>query len=204
MSLYSVIADVRRMMLEDAGLSAAGVATNNAGAGKIDGIGVGARGEPGVELPRRRRRKHRLQRHARRREQFKETRLYRDMDIPYAKVELSDYDVNGELKPVNERFTPVDDEVQLLEKFRADDVIGTGRPERPLKASHHRVGGDLLAPLVSLGLGAYKDVIADIDEALDDPEGRKQLGELASLVFEVLRTDPTAYRRTQQLLREGA
>jgi hypothetical protein len=177
----------------------------------------------------RRRRRHRrereLQRHARKREQFKETRLYRDMDIPYAKIGLSDYDVNGELKPVNERFTPADDEVQLLEKFRADDLSGTGRPERPLKASHlerrvkkARVGAkiivnpnhaldntseDMLAPLVSLGLGGYMDVISDIDGALAKPDGREQVAELASLIFEVLRNDPTAFNRTRQLLQEG-
>jgi hypothetical protein len=125
------------------------------------------------------------------------------MSVP-GEIDLADYDVNGDLLSVNERFTPVNDEVQLLEQFRVDEVTENGRPERSPKASHQRVGEDLLAPLVSLGLGAYKDVVGDIDGALDDPEGRKQLGELASLVFEVLRTDPTAYRRTQQLLREGA
>jgi hypothetical protein len=199
-SLYSLIDTAKRIMLEDAGLSVDPVAANNAGQGQVAGIGVPPQGEPGGL---RRRRRHRLRQHAWRRREFRETQLYQDMSVP-GEIDLSDYDVSGELKPINERFTPADDEVQLLEKFRANDVSGTGRPERSPKASHHSVGEDLLAPLVSLGLGAYKDVIADIDGALDDPEGRKQLGELASLVFEVLRTDPTAYRRTQLLLREGA
>jgi hypothetical protein len=42
-------------LLEDAGVSADGVATNSAGGGKIDGIGVGPHGEPGVDRRRRRR-----------------------------------------------------------------------------------------------------------------------------------------------------
>jgi hypothetical protein len=118
-------------------------------------------------------------------------------------IDLADYNVNGELKPVNERFTEADEEVQLLEQFRADEVTGTGRPERSPKASHHRVNDDLLAPLVSLGLGGYRDVIADIDGALDDPAGREQLGELCSRLFEVLRNDPEVFDRAKVLLRES-
>jgi hypothetical protein len=53
---YSLIDTVRRVLMEDAGLSSDGVATNNAGRGEIDGIGVGSRPEPGVD-PRRRKRR---------------------------------------------------------------------------------------------------------------------------------------------------
>jgi hypothetical protein len=45
-----------RLLREDAGQSADGVATNSSGAGQIDGIGVGPRGEPGGAAHRRRKR----------------------------------------------------------------------------------------------------------------------------------------------------
>ena len=81
-SLISVITQILR---EDAGLSADGVAANSAGAGKIDGIGVGPRGEPGVDRRRRRRRTKR-----------RNTRLY-DAIMRGGTVELMDYPDEDEI-----------------------------------------------------------------------------------------------------------
>ena len=50
----SLITTIKRHMLrEDAGLSGDGTAVNNVGGGQIDGIGIGARGEPGARKKRR-------------------------------------------------------------------------------------------------------------------------------------------------------
>jgi hypothetical protein len=49
------ISSIKKVMLgEDAGVSSDGVSTNSAGAGKIDGIGVGPKGELGVARRKRR------------------------------------------------------------------------------------------------------------------------------------------------------
>jgi hypothetical protein len=44
---------IKRLLREDAGLSAGGVPANSAGAGKLDCIGIGPKGEPGGRKKRR-------------------------------------------------------------------------------------------------------------------------------------------------------
>jgi hypothetical protein len=45
----SLVSAARSVLTEDAGVSSDGTPGNQVGAGKIDGIGVGAKGEPGVD-----------------------------------------------------------------------------------------------------------------------------------------------------------
>jgi hypothetical protein len=118
----------RHILADDAGVSSDGVAPNSAGAGKVDGIGVGPRGEPGVEVHRR------FKIHRRRRKNWK--RRYPKFAAAWKKGGVIDMDrikEDREEVPPHDRFYSPPPELLELELALQETGDATVRVDNP----HH-------------------------------------------------------------------
>jgi hypothetical protein len=169
---------LRQLLRHDAGVSNNGVPANNVGGGKIDGIGVGPRPEPGG-IRRRRRNRYSSNdpsigiKYAMRRAMMPHDE---ELDAAFARggdIEMMDY---GSTRSTSAAKLVVDPEVPHAEE-RLDQIVRAG-------------------------LFEHRDALVDVDAAVGDPFLHKKLGRAAAAVFSLIREDDVLYDRMKKVLRQ--
>jgi hypothetical protein len=224
MSGEGFIRSITRILLEDAGLSADGVPANSAGAGQVDGIGIGPRGEPGGVAHRKRKRDALKSRADRKLHKALTAEGHVELDL----MDLSD----AGLWRFNEgnKDGAIDAEPTLPNSSDEIDPNPKKKTKMPSKRSLRRGDGEILLNpviptrfedvvaedlpggtpridmLIRLGLGDmkkiwyYRNAIKDPPTANKNPTLRPFVAEMLEKLVDMIFRDQVLYNRVRALL----
>jgi hypothetical protein len=205
----SLITTIKKHLLrEDAGVSSDGVATNSAGDGQVDGIGIGPKGEPGARKRRRdaRRQSPQLFAAIRRGGTVEMTHVKEGDPIVNTAPTISD-DPDKDQSYPKLKIGKKPSKTQLR-RGGADIILDPEIPHRcEDTVDEDRPGGMVrIDLLIRLGLGHvkkinyYRQAIRDPESAVKNPTLRPYVGEVLEQTLDLIFKDAQLYNRFRTLL----